>query len=874
MPEQPVATADKQSPSDRAARLATARRSFKLGIGGRLALGLAAVAAVILVGHSIATETTRKAAAAVRSMQSEHEPLARRAGTIIEKLVAFDRAVSGYMQAERSPDENSIARARKMLDEAMDAYFETEPKPAVTPSVSELQISMAAHISRGQALAAEAVQRADWVARRTEALARIQQRVIDAGGRGVRIDENQVFARRSLAELATAATSLRAGGSGAASGAREEREFRSVLARHSAELMTSPGKVWLDLLREDFTNAVELRTLIERFDAVNGPSRQEFLDDGVALIAEAQKELQQPARRALLEAAEVAARAAEDAERTMARTGLAVLGVVIVVSMALMVSITLPARRLTQVTRQLAGGNRSARAPRGGAAEIDTLAQSINAMVDQVVAAETELRAHHAELEKHVQERTQQLHHLAHHDPLTQLPNRRQLSARLAGALTRASNTNQQLALLFVDLDNFKSINDTLGHNFGDRVLQLVAERLRTAAGPRSLLARLGGDEFTVLIEDVKSHDEVMERANEIVVALQQPLSIKGRVLSTSASVGASLYPEHASDADSLLRAADVALFRAKELGRNRCALYRPSLYDAAAQRFRLEQSLRRAVEAGDLMLMYQPQVALHTFEPIGVEALLRWRKPDGRIATATEFIHIAEKTGMMHELTEWVLRGATSAVAAWRAQGWSRAAVAINVSPQQLFEGGFVDQVKQALEVTGLPASALELELTESVFQTGASTIDALNRLRAMGVSIALDDFGIGYSSLTSLEQLPLARVKLDRMLVESVDTSPRAAAIARSIIALCHGLGLQVIAEGVERSPQLEFLSKCGPVGVQGYLVSHPVEADIVPGEAAAGAERARALLEEAARRGDGDGPEQGSLIFVGANPRWSRG
>ncbi len=411
-----------------------------------------------------------------------------------------------------------------------------------------------------------------------------------------------------------------------------------------------------------------------------------------------------------------------------------------------------------------------------------------------------------------VAERTRQLHHLAHHDPLTQLPNRRQLSARLGGALSRASNTGQQLALLFVDLDNFKSINDTLGHNFGDRVLQLVAERLRSAAGTRSVLARLGGDEFTVLIEDVKSHEEVMERANDIVVALQQPLSIKGRVLSTSASVGASLYPEHATDADSLLRAADVALFRAKELGRNRCALYVPSMYDAAAQRFRLEQSLRRAVEAGDLMLMYQPQIALHTFEPMGMEALLRWRKPDGRVATATEFIHIAEKTGMMHELTEWVLRGATSAVAAWRAQGWARASVAINVSPQQLFESAFVDHVKQALEVTGLPANALELELTESVFQTGASTIEALGKLRRMGFpSRSMTSVSVTRRS-TSLEQLPITRVKLDRMLVEVVDTSPRSAAIARSIIALCHGLGLQVIAEGVERGPQLEFLAKCG--------------------------------------------------------------
>lgn len=849
------------------------RRSLRLGIGGRLFLGLTAVAAVILVGHTIATETTRKAVDAVREMQHTHEPLARRAGTIVERLVGFDRAVSEYMQAAREPDENSIDRARLALEGSMAAYFDGDPKPVVTPSVSELRVHVMGHVARGRALAAEAVQRADWVARRNHALAGVQTRVAAAGGNGVRIDADQVFARRSLSELATAATTLRSGTGGATSGPREEKQFAAVLASHSAEFAKSPGKAWLDLLREDFSNAVRLRDLIEKFDATNGPSRREFLDEGTALVGAAHQDLQAPARTALLAAAENAALSAEEAEVVLGRTGLAVLAVVIAVSIALMISITRPTRRLTLATRQLAAGNRTARAPRGGAAEIDALAESINAMADQVVAAETELRAHHAELEKHVAERTRQLHHLAHHDPLTQLPNRRQLSARLGGALSRASNTGQQLALLFVDLDNFKSINDTLGHNFGDRVLQVVAERLRSAAGPRSVLARLGGDEFTVLIEDVKSHEEVMERANEIVVALQQPLSIKGRVLSTSASVGASVYPEHATDADSLLRAADVALFRAKELGRNRCALYVPSLYDAAAQRFRLEQSLRRAVEAGDLMLMYQPQIALHTFEPVGMEALLRWRKPDGRIATATEFIHIAEKTGMMHELTEWVLRGATSAVAAWRAQGWTRASVAINVSPQQLFEGGFVDHVKQALEVTGLPASALELELTESVFQTGATTIEALGRLRRMGVSIALDDFGIGYSSLTSLEQLPITRVKLDRMLVESVDTSPRSAAIARSIIALCHGLGLQVIAEGVERGPQLEFLSKCGPVGVQGYLLAHPVEADAVPAEAAGAVSKARALLDEAAQRGESEGPEQGSLIFVGANSRWMR-
>jgi diguanylate cyclase (GGDEF)-like protein len=544
-------------------------------------------------------------------------------------------------------------------------------------------------------------------------------------------------------------------------------------------------------------------------------------------------------------------------------TGIAVVSVVLVVSVLLVVSISVPVRRLTNATKLQAAGNRGARAPRGGSAEIDALAESFNTMAAQISRAEAELRAHQAQLERHVAERTRQLHHLAHHDPLTQLPNRRQLSDRLNGALSRATATGQRL------VDNFKSINDTLGHNFGDRVLQGIAERLRAATQGRALLARLGGDEFTMLIEDVKSVEDVESRAAEIVTTLQQPLTVDGRLLATSASVGASLYPDHAEDAEQLLRAADVALFRAKELGRNRYALYKPALYDAAAQRFRLEQSLRRAVENGDLLLMFQPQIALHTFEVIGLEALLRWRKPDGRIATATEFIHIAEMTGLIHELTDWVLRSATSTVAAWRAQGWHRAAVAINISAPQFLESDFCEHIARALEVTGLPASALELELTETVFQTGPTTVDSLRRLREMGVSIALDDFGIGYSSLTSLEQLPITRVKLDRMLVEGVDSNPRSAAIVRSIVALCHGLGLQVIAEGVERPAQLEFLSHCGPIGVQGYLLAYPVENQDAEKEAHAAAARARSILEASAREAGGES-QGGSLVFVGSGGR----
>ncbi len=470
-----------------------------------------------------------------------------------------------------------------------------------------------------------------------------------------------------------------------------------------------------------------------------------------------------------------------------------------------------------------------------------------------------------------MEDRTRALHHLAHHDPLTELPNRRHLAARLAAALAAAAHNERRCALLFVDLDNFKSVNDTLGHKFGDRVLQMVGLRLQEALGPLAFIARLGGDEFTVLIDDALSTEYVCEQAAKVIEALQKPLTVDGRQLSTSASVGATLYPDHARDADALLRTADVALFHAKDLGRNRFAMYTPELYDLAAHRFRLEQALRRAVEAGDLLLMYQPQIALHTLQPAGVEALLRWRKADGRIASASEFIEIAESTGLMRELTTWALRSATATVKAWRAMGWQNASVAINVSAMQLLDGSFVDHVIEALAVTELPGDALEIEITETVIQTAPATLAALQRLRTLGVAVALDDFGTGYSSLASLAQLPITRVKLDRSLIEEIDRSPRSAAIARSVIALCHGLGLEVVAEGVERAGQLVLLGQCGPVTVQGFLLAAPVEMQITAQTAEAAAARARVLLQGPADpAAHGTRAADGSLVFVGAKAR----
>ncbi len=839
----------------------------RLGIGWRLGLGLAAVTTVLMLGEGLATRTTREALEAVRSMQNEHEPLANSANAVLEKLLAYDRAVDEDLQAHNPDEFRGMTEAGDALEAAVADYFGASPPPPVTASGTGLRLQLTRHIADARELTRRAAQRAHWVAQRQAALNQVYQRITSAGGSGLAINGTEVVARRSLAELEAAINAVRGNIPTPAVTARRERDFTTVLNAHSAEFEGSPGRAWLGLVRQDFAQAAHLRSQIERYDADSGPQWHSLREDSAALTLGVQQQLQMPARLGLLQAAQHAATAAEEAEHTLRYTAAAVLGLVLLVSLMLAVSISVPVRRLTAATRRLAGGDRGARAPRGGSAEIDQLAESFNTMADRIAHAEAELRAHQAELERHVAERTRQLHHLAHHDPLTQLPNRRKLSAHLASALARAG-TRQRLALLFVDVDNFKSINDTLGHSFGDRVLQNIAERLHAATGATGLLARLGGDEFTVLLENVQSSDEVESRAAQIVATLQEPLIVDGRVLTTSASVGASLYPDHAADAEGLLRAADVALFRAKELGRNRFALYSPALYEAAAQRFRLEQSLRRAVEAGDLLLMYQPQVALHSFESTGVEALLRWRKSDGRIASAAEFINVAEKTGLIHDLTDWILHTAAATAAAWRAAGWHRASVAINVSAPQFFESDFVEHVARTLEATGLPPSALELEITETVFQTGPATVESLRQLRALGVAIALDDFGIGYSSLTSLEQLPISRVKLDRLLIAAVDSNPRSAAIVRSIVALCHGLGLQVVAEGVERAAQLEFLSRCGPIAVQGFLLGNPVEANAAAAEAQAASARARLTLEAAAQLPRREAGE--SLVFVGSSGR----
>ncbi len=454
-----------------------------------------------------------------------------------------------------------------------------------------------------------------------------------------------------------------------------------------------------------------------------------------------------------------------------------------------------------------------------------------NAMAAKLRAAHTVTREYQTELEVRVDERTRQLQHLAEHDPLTGLPNRRQLWTYLEAAIESAP-ADAQVAVFFLDLDNFKNINDSMGHAFGDFVLQGIAHRLREATGgPGGFASRLGGDEFTVVYGTPGGLADISRVGTELVSAFQRPMIIEGRELLVSISVGASVYPDHAQTPDALLRAADAALFSAKTAGRSRLGMFNREMLETASQKFQIEQGLRRAVDRGEFELVFQPEVSFESLGTTMVEALLRWRLPDGKYVSPGEFLPVAEESGLITGINDWVLRTAIQYGALWHRDAWPNARVAINVSARQLLDTHFVDRMRELLAENDLPPRCIEIELTETVLQTGPSTIETLRELRQLGVSIALDDFGTGYSSLASLEKLPLTRVKLDRSLIASIDISERSLAIARAIIGLCENLHLEVTAEGIERQQQLALLLGHRSMSLQGFLIARPMHVDRVP-------------------------------------------
>jgi len=424
----------------------------------------------------------------------------------------------------------------------------------------------------------------------------------------------------------------------------------------------------------------------------------------------------------------------------------------------------------------------------------------------------------------------QELRYLANYDSLTSLPNRSLLSERLSRAIVRARRENGRVAVLFIDLDRFKDINDSLGHATGDRILRAAAARVQQTVGAQHTVARLSGDEFTVVVEDIGSSREAEDIAQRIITAFKQALSFgDGLELAVSPSIGISLYPDHAQVPTDLLKHADTAMYQAKAAGRHTYQLYSEKMDEKTRHRAILANALRRALERNELSLVYQPRMSLKQQRITGVEALLRWHSKEFGEVSPGQFIPLAEESGLILEIGAWVLREALLTLRQWHELGLQHLIVSVNVSALQLQRGDLADVVARTLAETGMAAAHLELELTESVIMANPETnADTLRACRRLGVSLAIDDFGTGYSSLAYLKRLPLTTLKIDQEFVGDLTHDVDDEAITSTIINMGHSLLLNVVAEGVETAAQLQFLHDHGCDEIQGHWISHALGAE----------------------------------------------
>ena len=427
-----------------------------------------------------------------------------------------------------------------------------------------------------------------------------------------------------------------------------------------------------------------------------------------------------------------------------------------------------------------------------------------------------------------VQER---LHYMAHHDALTKLPNRTLFMDRLRQAMARARWHKRLIAVMFLDLDRFKNINDSLGHHIGDQLLMQLTQRLSSGVRAGDTIARFGGDEFAVLLDDIASEKDISQLAKKVLDTMVPSFVIQGREFFMTASIGVSIFPNDGEDPETLLRNADVAMYRAKDMGRNNYQFYSNEMSARAFERLTLENSLRHALKRMEFSLLYQPQVYIKSRRIVGVEALLRWQHPELGLILPSDFIPLLEETGLIVEVGDWVLQSALKQAALWHNAGYDFLKVSINLSGRQFNNPNFISSLQATVEKTGLNPKLIELELTESMLMRNATkTISALNTLHQLGINIAVDDFGTGYSSLNYLRRFPISTLKIDRSFIRDVIEDPDDRAITTAIIVMAQSLNLIVVAEGVESEAQTIFLQSLDCHQIQGNVFSAPVNASVI--------------------------------------------
>ncbi|MBD8014549.1 DUF4084 domain-containing protein [Planococcus sp. Sa1BUA13] len=422
-----------------------------------------------------------------------------------------------------------------------------------------------------------------------------------------------------------------------------------------------------------------------------------------------------------------------------------------------------------------------------------------------------------------------QMKHMAYHDALSGLPNRRLYLEKLESALTAASQTSQKLAVVFIDLDRFKNVNDTFGHEFGDLLLQEFAQKLQENLRSNDTISRQGGDEFTLILNNFHSQQDMVPLIRRLQSALEKPLTIQGQELHVSMSIGIAVYPEDGETPDELLKNADNAMYNAKEKGKNNFQFFSDDMAFIASRKIALENELRRAIAKEEFILHYQPQIQAATGDIIGMEALIRWQTPAGKTISPGEFIPLAEETRLILPMGEWMLSTACKQAKLWHDSGYSQLKLAVNLSPLQFLDDELMSMIRQTLEKTGFPASSLELEITEGVAVDDAEkAISRMQKLRRLGVRIAIDDFGTGYSSLNYLKRFPLNHLKIAQPFVQDMASNPYDRALVEAMIFLAHSLDMSVVAEGVETEEQVALLKKLGCDEIQGYYYSRPLTAE----------------------------------------------
>ena len=457
------------------------------------------------------------------------------------------------------------------------------------------------------------------------------------------------------------------------------------------------------------------------------------------------------------------------------------------------------------------------------------LAAVLGGMAAVYLAMQLMLARYHRLLREQERERAAQeerIRYQAYHDSLTGLPNRASFAEHLDEAMRRAKRAGWPLALLFLDLDNFKRVNDSLGHDAGDRLLRVAAERIRRAVREADMLFRMGGDEFTVLLEDVRGPEEAAMVSSRVLEAMAEPLQLQHHEISVTASIGIALYPRDDVVAERLLKSADTAMYRAKELGRNRYAFFAPEMNERVESQILVEAALRRALKNHEFVLHYQPRVSVASGRATGAEALLRWRHPEWGLVEPARFVPLLEETGMVVPVGAWVLAEACRQARSWQDAGLPPLRVSVNLSSRQFRSESLIDSVTEALRASRLQPQLLELELTESLLVENVEhAMGVMGELKAIGTAISIDDFGTGYSSLGYLKRFPIDSLKIDKSFVRDIATSPKDAAIVKAISALARSLGIGLIAEGVEEAWQAEFLRGRHCTEMQGFLFSRAV-------------------------------------------------